>query len=223
MIFFETYDSDFNLNRIRACNWCIWSNYYDCDLCLLIDTVYNYITAITPQVLLNDKIYFNDGKFSLRPQNTSVYASDQLFYLDISKSFSTNDISSMPWTDFSSVANLTNRSQSAALGQIGARGDFVNVYDTITQVCSTPSDSKSFTKKPAINGLQHSILLQLPHHKTIIITPDSSNSSNSPSMSIGAIIGSTIDEIDGLILFTAIVVLAVHFNKNRYPVRVLET
>ncbi|KAF0424518.1 galactose oxidase [Gigaspora margarita] len=136
-------------------------------LCVYIFNFYNYIRAFTPQlrgdhtaVLLNDKIYFNGGNFSLGPQNTSVYASDQLFYLDVSKSFSIDDISLMPWTDLSSVANLANRSQSAACldgisntsiyfiaGQIGAGGSFLNVYDTATQRYSTPSDLGSFSTK----------------------------------------------------------------------------
>ncbi|CAG8587183.1 7063_t:CDS:2 [Gigaspora margarita] len=136
-------------------------------LCVYIFNLYNYIRAFTPQlrgdhtaVLLNDKIYFNGGNFSLGPQNTSVYASDQLFYLDVSKSFSIDDISLMPWTDLSSVANLANRSQSAACldgisntsiyfiaGQIGAGGSFLNVYDTATQIYSTPSDLGNFSTK----------------------------------------------------------------------------
>ncbi|CAG8465908.1 16597_t:CDS:2 [Dentiscutata heterogama] len=82
-------------------------------------------------VLLNDKIYFNGGNFSFRPQSTSVFASGQLFYLDVSKSFSIDDVSSMRGQTFLH----------------GAGGSFLNVYDTTTQIYSTSSNSENFSTK----------------------------------------------------------------------------
>ncbi|CAG8640330.1 12546_t:CDS:1 [Gigaspora rosea] len=95
-------------------------------------------------------IFFGASKYS-----TSVYASDQLFYLD---TVFQNPLAQMTYHQYHGQTFLQLQSAACPDGtnnasiffiadQIDARVSFVNVYDTTTQVCSTSSDSKGFSTR----------------------------------------------------------------------------
>ncbi|CAG8476511.1 22260_t:CDS:2, partial [Gigaspora margarita] len=97
-------------------------------------------------VLVDKKLYFYGGyRFE------EGYAPNQLFYLDVSKSFTTFDISLMPWTDLSSISGVTCKSAAAACADestiyyIGGShtGGLVSKFDTILLQWSEPITSGS--------------------------------------------------------------------------------
>ncbi|CAG8615609.1 6933_t:CDS:2 [Gigaspora margarita] len=99
--------------------------------------------------LVNNRIYFNGGW-------NGSFSSD-FFYLDVSAPFITNSIASMPWTDLSSIPNLTNRTAYAACingtnifyigGSFIKETDlsFTSAFDVTTQKWSTPVTSGDLT------------------------------------------------------------------------------
>ncbi|CAG8574395.1 2115_t:CDS:2, partial [Dentiscutata heterogama] len=98
-------------------------------------------------VLVDKKLYFLGG-WSLEDKH---YASNQLFYLDVSKSFTTFDVSLMPWTDLHSISGITYKTAATAcvcdttIYYIGGShyGRHVSKFDTISLQWSEPTTSGS--------------------------------------------------------------------------------
>ncbi|RIB18464.1 hypothetical protein C2G38_1346290 [Gigaspora rosea] len=101
-------------------------------------------------VLIDKRLYFHGG---LRADEG--YASYPLFYLDVSKSFTTHDISLMPWTDLSSISSVTYKAGATAcvdettIYYIGGfhSGGFVSKFDTISLQWSEPTTSGSIPRE----------------------------------------------------------------------------
>ncbi|CAG8476489.1 22259_t:CDS:2 [Gigaspora margarita] len=93
-------------------------------------------------VLIDKRLYFHGGWGGV------YYAPDQLFYLDVSKSFI---IYFMPWTNLSSTSGVTCRTGATACADettiyyIGGYhcGDLVSKFDTISLQWSEPTTSGS--------------------------------------------------------------------------------
>ncbi|CAG8574571.1 14481_t:CDS:2, partial [Acaulospora morrowiae] len=89
-------------------------------------------------VLIDNKIYFHGGV------SDSGYIYSDLFYLDVSNPFNVSDISSMPWSDPTSIPAFTARSYGAAcagsitsksiffIGGTLSSGHFVDEFNTTT-------------------------------------------------------------------------------------------
>ncbi|CAG8837378.1 16218_t:CDS:2, partial [Gigaspora margarita] len=98
-------------------------------------------------VLVDKRLYFHGG-WSLEEKGM---APNQLFYLDVSKSFTTFDISLMPWTDLSSISGVTRKTGATACVDettiyfIGGShyGGLVSKFDTISLQWSEPTTSGS--------------------------------------------------------------------------------
>ncbi|KAF0557651.1 galactose oxidase [Gigaspora margarita] len=103
------------------------------------------------QFLLIKKLYFYGGF-----RWGEGFAPNQLFYLDVSKSFTTFDISLMPWTDLSSISDVTCKNAAAACADgstiyyIGGHhsGGLVSKFDTIFLQWSEPITSGSIPTSP---------------------------------------------------------------------------
>ncbi|KAF0384721.1 galactose oxidase [Gigaspora margarita] len=99
--------------------------------------------------LVNNRIYFNGG------WNGSL--SSDFFYLDVLAPFITNNITSMPWTDLSSIPNMAYRTAYAACingtniiyigGSLMKETDsnFISAFDVTTQKWSMPVTSGNLT------------------------------------------------------------------------------
>ncbi|KAF0371050.1 galactose oxidase [Gigaspora margarita] len=103
-------------------------------------------------VLVDKRLYFHGG---WRVEEGEM-APNQLFYLDVSKSFTTFDISLMPWTDLSSISGVTCKTGATACADettiyfIGGShcGGLVSKFDTISLQWSEPTTSGSIPTSP---------------------------------------------------------------------------
>ncbi len=114
-------------------------------LFLHINSIYAFIPIARyghTAVLADKKVYFQGGYVGNGPLLSDF------FYLDISKPFNTNDISSMPWTDLSFIGNPSYRAIGASCVD-GIRNDsiffiggdtnnFVSKFDISKQQWSNP-------------------------------------------------------------------------------------
>ncbi|KAF0405441.1 galactose oxidase [Gigaspora margarita] len=97
-------------------------------------------------VLIDKRLYFHGGA-----RWRDGYAPDQLFYLDVSKSFTTYDISLMPWINLSSISGVSCKTGATACADettiyyIGGNhcGGLVSKFDTISLQWSEPTTSGS--------------------------------------------------------------------------------
>ncbi|KAF0449647.1 galactose oxidase [Gigaspora margarita] len=101
-------------------------------------------------VLIDKRLYFHGGS-----RWGEGHAPDQLFYLDVSKSFTTYEISLMPWTNLSSISGVTCRNGATACADettiyyIGGChcGGLVSKFDTISLQCSEPTNFGSIPRE----------------------------------------------------------------------------
>ncbi|CAG8839077.1 23233_t:CDS:2, partial [Gigaspora margarita] len=101
-------------------------------------------------VLVDKKLYFHGGWAA-----GEGYAPSQLFYLDVSKSFTILDISLMPWTNLSSISGVTCKTGATACADettiyyIGGWhcGGLVSKFNTISLQWSEPTTSGSIPKE----------------------------------------------------------------------------
>ncbi|CAG8718901.1 22342_t:CDS:2, partial [Cetraspora pellucida] len=123
-------------------------NFYICGINAFIPPPRAEVTA----TLVNNRIYFNGG------WNGS--SSSDVFFLDVSLPFTTNDIALMPWTDLSFIPGLIIRSGHTAcmnginnnlIVYIGGAfmketdSNFTSVFDITTQKWSIPVTSGNLT------------------------------------------------------------------------------
>ncbi|CAG8802840.1 26161_t:CDS:2, partial [Gigaspora margarita] len=102
-------------------------------------------------ILVDKRLYFHGGWRAYEG-----YAPNQSFYLDVSKSFTTYDISLMHWTDLSSVSGVTCKASATACADettiyyIGGShcGGLVSKFDTISLQWSEPTASGSIATSP---------------------------------------------------------------------------
>ncbi|CAG8518460.1 22679_t:CDS:2 [Gigaspora margarita] len=101
-------------------------------------------------VLIDKRLYIHGGS-----RWGEGHAPDQLFYLDVSKSFTTHEISLMPWINLSSISGVTCRNGATACADettiyyIGGWhcGGFVSKFDTLSLQWSEPTTFGSIPRE----------------------------------------------------------------------------
>ncbi|RIB14722.1 hypothetical protein C2G38_2039956 [Gigaspora rosea] len=118
-------------------------------------------------VLINNKLYFSGGKLN----NFSSSVTNEFFYLDVSKQFTTTDNASIPWVDLTYTGGPLKSDAAACIG--GKNNDmififggwpysqsFVSQFDTnkqqwinITSVGNVPTNKSYISCANLDNGL----------------------------------------------------------------------